>query len=82
MQLTLFIAAAILYAVCALLPSRQGSAISAVTAVAWAVHGLALWPDSGAEPDWHRPRSASFPSAALSPDDAHPHPTQQATTRR
>ena len=45
MQLTLFIAAAILYAVCALLPSRQGSAISAVTAVAWAVHGAALWPD-------------------------------------
>lgn len=45
MQLTLFIAAAILYAVCALLPSRQGSVISAVTALAWIVHGGALWPD-------------------------------------
>jgi ABC-type uncharacterized transport system permease subunit len=45
MQLTLFIAAAILYAVCTLLPSRQGAAISAVTAGAWALHGAALWPD-------------------------------------
>jgi ABC-type uncharacterized transport system permease subunit len=45
MQLTLFIAAAILYAVCALLPSRQGSVISTVTFIAWAVHGTALWPD-------------------------------------
>jgi len=45
MQTTLFIAAAILYAVCALLPSRQGGAISGVTAVAWALHGAALWPD-------------------------------------
>lgn len=45
MQTTLFIAAAILYAVCALLPSRQGAAISGVTALAWALHGAALWPD-------------------------------------
>jgi ABC-type uncharacterized transport system permease subunit len=45
MQTTLFIAAAILYAVCALLPSRRGAAISGVTAVAWALHGVALWPD-------------------------------------
>jgi len=45
MQTTLFIAAAILYAVCALLPSRQGAAISSVTALAWALHGAALWPD-------------------------------------
>jgi ABC-type uncharacterized transport system permease subunit len=45
MQTTLFIAAAILYAVCALLPTRQGAAISGVTAAAWALHGAALWPD-------------------------------------
>jgi len=45
MQTTLFIAAAILYAVCALLPSKRGAAISGVTAVAWALHGAALWPD-------------------------------------
>jgi ABC-type uncharacterized transport system permease subunit len=45
MQITLFIAAAILYAVCTLLPSRQGAAISGVTALAWALHGAALWPD-------------------------------------
>jgi ABC-type uncharacterized transport system permease subunit len=45
MQTTLFLAAAILYAVCALLPSRQGAAISGVTALAWALHGAALWPD-------------------------------------
>jgi ABC-type uncharacterized transport system permease subunit len=45
MQTILFIAAAILYAVCALLPSRRGGAISGVTALAWALHGAALWPD-------------------------------------
>jgi ABC-type uncharacterized transport system permease subunit len=45
MQTTLFIAAALLYAVCALLPTRQGAAISGVTAAAWALHGAALWPD-------------------------------------
>jgi len=46
MQTTLFIAAAILYAVCALLPSPRRTAISAVTAVAWALHGAALLPDT------------------------------------
>ena len=45
MQTTLFIAAAILYAVCALLPSKRGAAISGVTAAAWALHGAALLPD-------------------------------------
>jgi len=45
MQTTLFIAAAILYAVCTLLPSRQGAVISGVTALAWVLHGAALWPD-------------------------------------
>lgn len=42
MQNSLFLAAALLYAVCALLPSRRGAVISGVTAVAWVVHGAAL----------------------------------------
>lgn len=42
MQNSLFLAAALLYAVCALLPSRRGALISGVTAVAWVVHGAAL----------------------------------------
>jgi ABC-type uncharacterized transport system permease subunit len=45
MQTTLFIAAAILYAVCALLPARRGAVVSGVTALAWVMHGAALWPD-------------------------------------
>jgi len=45
MQITLFIAAAILYAVCALLPARRGAVVSSVTALAWVMHGAALWPD-------------------------------------
>jgi ABC-type uncharacterized transport system permease subunit len=45
MQNSLFFAAALLYAVCALLPSRQGAVISGVTALAWLVHGAALWVD-------------------------------------
>jgi ABC-type uncharacterized transport system permease subunit len=45
MQTTFFIAAAILYAVCALLPSKRGALISGTTAVAWLLHGGALWPD-------------------------------------
>jgi ABC-type uncharacterized transport system permease subunit len=42
MQNSLFLAAALLYAVCALLPSRRGALISGVTALAWVVHGAAL----------------------------------------
>jgi ABC-type uncharacterized transport system permease subunit len=45
MQTTLFIAAAILYAVCALLPARQGRVVSGVTVLSWVLHGAALWPD-------------------------------------
>jgi ABC-type uncharacterized transport system permease subunit len=45
MQTTLFIAAAILYAVCALLPSPRGAVISGVTAWRGRLHGAALWPD-------------------------------------
>jgi ABC-type uncharacterized transport system permease subunit len=45
MQTTLFIAAAILYAVCALLPARRGAVVSGVATLAWVLHGAALWPD-------------------------------------
>ena len=45
MQNSLFLAAAFLYAVCALLPSRRAPAISAVTAGAWALHGVSLGMD-------------------------------------
>jgi ABC-type uncharacterized transport system permease subunit len=46
MHNTLFFAAAFLYAACALLPSRQGAVVSGVTALAWAMHGAALWSDA------------------------------------
>ncbi|HAT30801.1 MAG TPA: ABC transporter permease [Janthinobacterium sp.] len=45
MQTTLFIAAALLYAVCAFLPSRLGTLITAVSGLAWLVHGATLWFD-------------------------------------
>ena len=45
MQTILLIAAAALYLVCALLPARQGTLITAVTGLAWLVHGVALWFD-------------------------------------
>jgi ABC-type uncharacterized transport system permease subunit len=35
----------VLYAVCAFLPSRQGGLVSAMTAIAWLLHGAALWFD-------------------------------------
>ncbi|MBD8530816.1 MULTISPECIES: inner membrane protein YpjD [unclassified Massilia] len=64
MHNTLFFAAAFLYAVCALLPSRQGAVISGVTALAWAVHGAALWSDAFA-PGGLRIGFAIMLSAAL-----------------
>ncbi|ALK98881.1 ABC transporter permease [Massilia sp. WF1] len=45
MQTTFFIAAAILYAVCVLLPAQRGGVVSGVTLLAWVLHGAALWPD-------------------------------------
>jgi ABC-type uncharacterized transport system permease subunit len=45
MQTILFIAAAVLYAVCALLPARRGGVVSGAALLAWALHGAALWPD-------------------------------------
>lgn len=43
MQTYLLFAAALLYAVCAALPTRLGTLISGVTAGAWLLHGAALW---------------------------------------
>jgi len=40
-----FVLAALLYATCGILPSRQRVAISAGTAVGWLLHGGALWVD-------------------------------------
>lgn len=45
MQTSFFIMAALLYAVCAFLPSRRRAAISAGTALGWLLHGGALWAD-------------------------------------
>ena len=45
MQTYLYLAAALLYAVCALLPTRKGALISGITAGAWLLHGAALWTD-------------------------------------
>jgi ABC-type uncharacterized transport system permease subunit len=45
MQTIFFIAAAVLYGACAVLPSRLGALISAFTAIAWLLHGSALWTD-------------------------------------
>jgi ABC-type uncharacterized transport system permease subunit len=45
MQTYLYLAAALLYAVCALLPARKGVLISGITAAAWLLHGGALWTD-------------------------------------
>lgn len=45
MQTTYFYVAALLYAVCALLPLRQGGLIAAGTALAWLLHAGALWFD-------------------------------------
>lgn len=45
MQSTFFIAAAVLYGVCAFLPSQQRLAISLGTLLGWALHGVALWAD-------------------------------------
>lgn len=64
MQNSLFLAAALLYAVCALLPSRRGAVISGVTALAWAVHGVALGIDV-AEPGRLRVGFAIMLSSAL-----------------
>jgi ABC-type uncharacterized transport system permease subunit len=45
MQNSLFYLAALIYAICAVLPARYRSAISAGTLLGWLVHGGALWAD-------------------------------------
>lgn len=45
MQNFLLIAAIVLYLVCAALPSRRAGLISAMTALAWLLHGAGLWFD-------------------------------------
>lgn len=45
MYIYFFILAALLYATCAILPSRQHTAIATVSALAWLLHGAALWVD-------------------------------------
>jgi ABC-type uncharacterized transport system permease subunit len=64
MHNTLYFAAAILYAACALLASKRGALISGITALAWAVHGAALWSDAFA-PGGLRIGFAVMLSAAL-----------------
>ncbi|MET0265905.1 MAG: cytochrome c biogenesis protein CcsA [Duganella sp.] len=49
MQTYLFIAAVVLYTLCAALPSRRSGLISAVTVAAWLVHGFGLWTDVAAD---------------------------------
>jgi ABC-type uncharacterized transport system permease subunit len=46
MHNSLFLAAAILYAACALLPPSRGAVVSIVTALAWVFHGAALGNDA------------------------------------
>jgi ABC-type uncharacterized transport system permease subunit len=45
MQNSLFYLAALIYAICAFLPARYRTAISAGTLLGWLVHGGALWAD-------------------------------------
>jgi len=64
MLLTLFVLAALLYATCAILPSRRRVAISVGTALGWLLHGGALWADMIA-PDALRLGFAVMLSATL-----------------
>jgi ABC-type uncharacterized transport system permease subunit len=64
MQTYFFAVAAVLYAVCAFLPARQGTLVSAVTALAWIAQGITLWFDLMA-PGVLRIGFAAMLSAAL-----------------
>jgi len=64
MQIILFVAAAVLYGVCAFLPAQKRALISAVTAAAWLAHGGTLWFDLMA-PGTLRIGFAAMLSAAL-----------------
>lgn len=65
MQISFFIAAAVLYAICAFLPARQRIVISSGTALAWLLHGAALWSDVIVAPETLRLGFAIMLSAAL-----------------
>jgi ABC-type uncharacterized transport system permease subunit len=67
MQTTLFVLAALLYIVCAILPPQRRTAISAGTALAWVLHGAALGADivSPGAPDSLRIGFAVMLSATL-----------------
>lgn len=65
MQISLFIAAAVLYAICAFLPARQRFAISSGTALAWLLHGAGLWADVIVAPETLRLGFAIMLSAAF-----------------
>ncbi|QYF91590.1 cytochrome c biogenesis protein CcsA [Massilia sp. PAMC28688] len=64
MLISLYLAAALLYAVCAIIPARQGGLISGMTAGAWLLHAAALWFDMFA-PGTVRIGFAQMLSAAL-----------------
>ena len=64
MLISLYLAAALLYTVCAAIPSRQGGLISGMTAAAWMLHAGALWLDMFA-PGTVRIGFAQMLSAAL-----------------
>jgi ABC-type uncharacterized transport system permease subunit len=64
MLIYFFVLAALFYATCAMLPSRQRAAISAGTAVGWLLHGGALWVDM-VRPDSLRLGFAVMLSATL-----------------
>lgn len=64
MLISLYLAAALVYAVCAIIPARQGGLISAMTAAAWLMHAAALWLDMFA-PGTVRIGFAQMLSAAL-----------------
>lgn len=65
MQTYFLIAAVALYLACAVLPSRRTKLIAAVTAVAWLLHGAALWSDVIAPGGSLRLGFASMLSSAL-----------------
>lgn len=65
MQTSFFIAAAVLYAICAALPARYRTIIASGTAFAWFFHGVGLWSGVIAAPETLRLGFAIMLSAAL-----------------
>src|SRR5690606_15572696 len=65
MQIYFFVLAALCYACCAFLPSKNRLAISLGTLIGWLLHGGALWADIVAAPDSLRLGFAIMLSATL-----------------